>query len=59
MNHGQMPPTLNYETPDPQCPVTVLAGAPRPVSRPYVLKVSFNQLGQCGAAVLRKWEGTR
>ena len=27
----------------------------RPVSRPYVLKLSLNQLGQVGAAVVRKW----
>jgi 3-oxoacyl-[acyl-carrier-protein] synthase II len=55
LKHGQMPPTLNYETPDPECPIAVLAGKHRPVTRPYVLKVSFNQLGQCAAAVLRKW----
>jgi len=55
LHHGQMPPTLNYETPDPKCPVTVLAGRHRPVTRPYVLKLNFNQLGQVAAVVLRKW----
>jgi 3-oxoacyl-[acyl-carrier-protein] synthase II len=55
MQHGQMPPQLNYDKPDPECPVTVLAGSPRPVRRPYVVKVSFNLLGQCGAIVIRKY----
>lgn len=55
LHHGQMPPTLNHETPDPRCPITVQAGKTRPVTRPYVLKLSFNQLGQVAAAVLRKW----
>jgi 3-oxoacyl-[acyl-carrier-protein] synthase II len=54
--HGHMPPTLNYEQPDPACPVEVLAGGMRPITRPYVVKVSFTQMGQCAAAVLRKWE---
>jgi 3-oxoacyl-[acyl-carrier-protein] synthase II len=56
MHHGRVPPTLNYERPDPDCPVPVLAGQPRPLSRPYVVKVSFTQMGQCAAAVLRKWD---
>ena len=55
LHHGLMPATLNYEEPDPACPVAVTAGAPRPATRPYVVKVSFTQMGQCGALVLRKW----
>ncbi len=57
LHHGEVPRTLNYEEPDPACPVAVTAGAPRPATRPYVVKVSFTQMGQCGALVLRKWEG--
>jgi 3-oxoacyl-[acyl-carrier-protein] synthase II len=56
MPHGHVPPTLNYEQPDPDCPVTVLAGGPRPIARPYVVKVSFTQMGQCAALVLRRWQ---
>jgi 3-oxoacyl-[acyl-carrier-protein] synthase II len=55
MPHGCVPPTLNYEQPDPDCPVPVLAGAPRPIIRPYVVKVSFTQMGQCAAMVVRQW----
>jgi 3-oxoacyl-[acyl-carrier-protein] synthase II len=57
LQHGAVPPTLNYEEPDPACPVPVLAGAPRPVTKPYVLKVGFTQMGQCAALVVRKWSG--
>jgi 3-oxoacyl-[acyl-carrier-protein] synthase II len=56
LEHGHLPPTLNYERPDPDCPVTVLAGQPRPIARPYVVKVSFTQMGQCAALVVRRWE---
>lgn len=55
MNNGRVPPTLNYEQPDPNCPISVLAGEPRPMTRPYVLKVSFTQMGQCAALVVRQW----
>jgi 3-oxoacyl-[acyl-carrier-protein] synthase II len=55
MNSGQVPPTLNYEQPDPDCPVVVLSGQPRTMTRPYVVKVSFTQMGQCAAIVVRQW----
>jgi len=58
LEHGLIPPTLNYEEPDPACPIPVLAGAPRPVTHPYVVKVSFTQMGQCAALVLRKWQAS-
>lgn len=54
--HGVVPATLNYEEPDPACPVAVVAAAPRPVTRPNFLKISFTDLGQCAAAVIRKWQ---
>ena len=56
LNRGVLPGTLNYEEPDPACPVIVAAGAPRPVTRPYILKVGFTDLGQCAALVCRKFE---
>lgn len=54
LQHGQLPPTLNYEVPDPDCPISVAAGAPRPVRRPFILKVGFTEMGQCAAVVIRK-----
>ncbi len=56
LHHGLVPATLNYEQPDPACPVPVLAGAPRPLQRDHVVKVSFTQMGQCAAVVVRRWK---
>jgi 3-oxoacyl-[acyl-carrier-protein] synthase II len=56
LKHGQLPGTLNHENPYPGCPVAVHTGAPRPVTKPYAVKVSTTDLGQCAAAVVRKWD---
>jgi 3-oxoacyl-[acyl-carrier-protein] synthase II len=55
LHHGVLPATLNYEHPDPDCPVQVHAGSPRPVTKPHVVKVGFTQMGQCVAVVVRKF----
>lgn len=55
LQNGTLPATLNYEEPDPACPVAV-AGAPRPITKPYVLKVALTDMGQCAALVCRKLE---
>jgi 3-oxoacyl-[acyl-carrier-protein] synthase II len=57
LQNGLLPATLNYEDPDAACPVAV-AAQPRPISKPYVLKISFTQMGQCAAMVVRKWGET-
>ncbi len=54
--HGVLPPTLNYEEPDPACPVTVATGEPRRMTKPYFIKVAFTDLGQCGALVCRQYQ---
>jgi 3-oxoacyl-[acyl-carrier-protein] synthase II len=56
LSEGVLPPTRNYDEPDPECPVRAHTGAPRPVQKPYVLKTSFTTMGQCAAAVVRKWD---
>jgi 3-oxoacyl-[acyl-carrier-protein] synthase II len=55
LQHEQLPGTLNHENPDPACPVAVHTGAPRPVTKPYAVKLSYTELGQCAAVVVRKW----
>jgi 3-oxoacyl-[acyl-carrier-protein] synthase II len=55
LENGTLPATLNYEEADPQCPVSV-ASQTRPIARPYALKLSFTEMGQCAAVVVRKWE---
>jgi 3-oxoacyl-[acyl-carrier-protein] synthase II len=55
LQHGAVPATLNYDHPDPSCPIAVTAGDLRPLHRDHVLKVNFTPLGQCAAIVIRKW----
>jgi len=57
LQHGELPGTLNHETPDPACPVAVHTGAPRPVTKPYAVKLNYTDLGQCAAVVIKKWGG--
>jgi 3-oxoacyl-[acyl-carrier-protein] synthase II len=55
LDKGLLPATLNYEHPDPACPVAV-ARTPQPVTRKHILKTSFTEMGQCAAVVCRRWE---
>jgi 3-oxoacyl-[acyl-carrier-protein] synthase II len=54
--HGTLPATLNYDEPDPSCPI-LLSREPRAVKRDYFVKVSFTEVGQCAALVVKKWRG--
>lgn len=55
LNRGAMPATRNHANAGPDCPVRIIAGAPRPVGKPCAVKVAFTQMGQCAAVVVRKW----
>jgi 3-oxoacyl-[acyl-carrier-protein] synthase II len=55
LQHRTLPPSLNHETPDERCPVPVHAGQPRPTTKDYALKISFTDLGQCAAVVVKRW----
>ena len=48
---GVIPPTLNYETPDPDCPVNVVSDEQRAESRTFV-KLNHNATGQAAAVVV-------
>jgi len=52
LQHGLIPYTLNYEHPDPQCPVNVVHGRPLPLDRPTALVLSHSPHGQAVAVVL-------
>ncbi len=54
--HGVLPGTVNHTTPDPACPVNVVTGSPRPITKPYMVKISYTDVGQCAVAVLRRFE---
>lgn len=49
---GSIPPTLNFETPDPECDINVVT-APQ-TTAPLVLKLSQNSTGQATAILVRK-----
>src|SRR5207253_1106844 len=56
LKHGRLPGTLNHDHPDPACPIVVHTGAPRPVTKPYAVKIAYTDLGQCAALVIKRWE---
>jgi 3-oxoacyl-[acyl-carrier-protein] synthase II len=51
-----VPATLNYEVPDPQCPVNVVRGATVALERPVVVLLSFTQYGHAAVVVLGRPE---
>lgn len=51
--HGLVPATLNYETPDPACPVNV-SSEHRPADGDAMLALNYALTGQAVAAVIRK-----
>ena len=50
--HGQVPATLNYERPDPTCPVNVVAGQPVTGLKPTALLLNQSPMGQSVAMVI-------
>jgi 3-oxoacyl-[acyl-carrier-protein] synthase II len=52
LKHRLIPPTLNYETPDPACPVNVVHGQARLLESPTVLVLSHSQQGRAVAVLL-------
>jgi len=50
--HRAVPATLNYETPDPQCPLEVIHGQALEPAAPTALAVSWTRSGQAVAVVL-------
>ncbi|HXD88213.1 MAG TPA: beta-ketoacyl-[acyl-carrier-protein] synthase family protein [Urbifossiella sp.] len=56
LQHGELPGTLNCENPSPECPIAVHTAPTRPVTKPYAVKTTFTDLGQCAVAVVKKWE---
>ncbi|MPZ99839.1 MAG: beta-ketoacyl-ACP synthase II [Dehalococcoidia bacterium] len=57
MHYGCIPPTINYEKPDPDCDLDVTPNEARAVDIGVVLSNSFGLGGQNAAAVFRRYEG--
>ena len=57
MRDGQVHPTINYETPDPQCDLDYVPNVARQVDVKVALSNSFGFGGQNASIVLGRWEG--
>ncbi len=53
LQSGVVPPTLNYETPDPECPLNVISGEPLKVENRTFLNIDVTRQGQASAAVIQ------
>jgi 3-oxoacyl-[acyl-carrier-protein] synthase II len=49
---GRVPPTLNYDTPDPACPVNVIRGQPLATENRVGVVLSQSNTGQAAAVVV-------
>ncbi len=52
LEKGLVAPTLNYERPDPGCPINVIHGEPSEVSRPTALVLNHSPVGHSVAVIL-------
>jgi beta-ketoacyl-acyl-carrier-protein synthase II len=59
LNDGVIPPTWNYETPDPACDLDYVPNAPRPADLKVVMSNSFGLGGQNACVVLGKYDNGR
>lgn len=50
---GKVPATLNYDSPDPECPVNVVAGQPLTGAPPTAVLLNQSSMGQSVALVAR------
>ena len=55
LHHGIVPPTINYETPDPDCDLDVTPNVAQPAAIDIVLSNSFGLGGQNVSAVFRRY----
>ena len=55
LRHQILPPTINYETPDPECDLDYVPNQARKVSFDYALSNSFGFGGTNGSLVFKRW----
>ncbi len=52
-----LPPTINYETPDPTCDLDYIPNKARKAEVEYVLSNSFGFGGTNAALIFKRWDG--
>lgn len=52
----KLPPTINYETPDPDCDLDYIPNTPRDAKVDYVLSNSFGFGGTNASLVFKRWD---
>ena len=52
LSRGLIPYTLNYETPDPECPLNIVADQPQSIENRVVLGINVTRIGQAAAVIV-------
>lgn len=52
LSRGLIPHTLNYETPDPECPLNIVTDQPQETDNRIVLNINVSRAGQATAAIV-------
>src|SRR2546427_10360128 len=57
LHHGLLPPTINYETPDPECDLDYVPNQARKVDVEYALSNAFGFCGTNATLLFRRYRG--
>jgi 3-oxoacyl-[acyl-carrier-protein] synthase II len=52
LREGIIPATLNYETPDPECPLNVVHGEPLGIENKVVMNLNVTRMGQASVSIM-------
>ena len=52
LREGVVPATLNYETPDPECPLNVVHGEPLGIENNVMMNINVTRMGQASASIV-------